>query len=327
MTRTRAGHRGASRSRRPATRRPGFGRAVGGALLAACLAAGIVPVARAAGIAVIKSRDLDPYNRAVAGFRAALPSGWIQYDLGADDSNVEFVRQALQRQAPEVLVAVGPRAARLAHQAAPRAPLVCALVDHGERLGLDAPGVCWLPSQVDCAALARVARLLVPSGGRLGMVTSEATDQGFRTAMAQAAARHNLEAVIVEPRAGTALAEQFRVAVARADVLWFGSDPATASPAVFEFARRTCADKKVPMLVFSESLMRPGVLAAVGLDAQAVGRLAARLARQAMDGRAVSGEQPVEQAAITIALSLRVASELALELPKSTLAQVHKVVP
>jgi putative ABC transport system substrate-binding protein len=300
-------------------------RALLGAALALALACAGAP-ARAGDIALIKGRDLEPYNRLVAGFRLELPSGWQEYDLQADDASLEFVARALRRQAPGVVVAVGPRAAALVQKALPRVPAVYALAEHPERLGASARSAAWTPAQAGPGEVLRLMRAVAPRGTVLGMVVSDPPGDRCRAGFESAAAAQGVDLKVREAHGDAAVSEAFRSLVPDVDAVWFAPDPVSASPASFELARRLCAERKVPLLVFSEALARAGALASVSPDYEALGRQTARLAQRALGGQAGGGEQPMDASAVVYTLNLRAAAELGLTLSRTALAQAQKLI-
>jgi ABC-type uncharacterized transport system substrate-binding protein len=293
----------------------------GPVLLAGLAALFMADAARAADLALLKGRDLDSYNRTVSGFRQAAPRGWIEYDLRADDASVEFTVQALRRQAPTLVVAVGPRAAMVARQALPRVPLLCLLVDHPEQLAGGARGLAWLPSQPGGAEVAKLVKALVPRAHVMGAVFSSPSDEECVATFENAAYELGLEIRVERAATESAVADAFRRASQGSDVVWFGADPVTASPASFEMARRLCAERKVPLVAFSAGLVRAGALASVSLDFEAVGRQAGRMALRASGGEAFQGEQALDPGAVGTAVNVRVAGDLGLAVPKALQAQ------
>jgi putative tryptophan/tyrosine transport system substrate-binding protein len=309
---------------RPAAAPHPCGRAVGwfGPVLLAGLALLLaMGTARAGGFALIKGRDFDSYNRAVTGFRQAAPRGWIEYDLQGDDSNAEFTVQALRRQAPTLVVVVGPRAALLARTALPRVPLLCLLVDHPERVAPGGRGVAWLPSQPGGAEVAKLVKALVPRARVLGAVFGGPSDEDCEMSFESGAYELGVELRAERAASAAAVADAFRRAAQGSDAVWFGADPVTASPASFEMVRRLCAERRLPLVVFSAALVRAGALASVGLDFEAVGRQAGRLALRASEGSTLEGEQALDAGAVATSVNLKVAGEQGLTVPKALQAQ------
>src|SRR5262244_2818484 len=70
--------------------------------------------ARAQGIAVLKSHDLEPFNQALAGFVAACPMHITAYDLRGTKKEESSIIQRLTAAKPRLIVAIGPLAAQVA---------------------------------------------------------------------------------------------------------------------------------------------------------------------------------------------------------------------
>ena len=294
------------------------------ALVLALLLARAAPAA-AEDVAVVKSEGFAPYDEVAGSFSRAMPSGWIGYTLAADGANADYVARSLRRQAPAVVVAVGPRAARVARLAAPLATLLCVLVDDPERLKLGAGRLAWLGAQAGPEDVLKGLKAVAPAARSLGIVTGS----GPRAASARFAATcsaHGIEVHAFEARSSRDVPEQLRRAIQESDALWFLSDPVSSTPASFEFARRLCRERHIPMLVFSEDLARAGGVLSVSPDYAALGRQIARLAQKSLAGAPPAGAVPYASDISTLTLNTRAAADIGLVLPEDLTSLVQHVI-
>jgi len=237
-------------------------RACGVAGVAGVIAAAAAAAATPAPVVLLRSRALPPFDTTAAAFRAACADPVLELSL--DGTTDDIVARAIAAAHPAVVVALGRRAAMLVHERLPQVPLVYAMVRAADRIGL-----------------AGVLKDLAPEVRRVGVVFGRDAGEP-RMRLARAAARaagvELLEAPIARP---AELSEQARALAARADAFWLPADSVTMAPEVFRYLLDLSISTRRPLVVFSESLVRAGALAAVTPDYRWVGGELARLAHRA----------------------------------------------
>lgn len=259
-----------------------------------------------------------PASPAQAEFLQALLSG-----ASSETSSITAgVRTRSLRLAGDdpVALAVGPEAARAALDAAPREPLLLALLSHQEsqalpRTGPDARVAVLLrePSAADQLALIDA---LLPERRRLGVVVtadSAALLQALRRATEQDGRGWELQ---VETASDPlALGAALRNLLPRSDVLLVLPDAIGNSQPATLAVLRAAAAAGVPVIGPHEGFVRSGALAALVLAP-------ARLAQQAqalgerLQGRRAGGQPLVEWAApAAVRINPHVARSLDLRLP------------
>jgi putative ABC transport system substrate-binding protein len=119
------------------------------------------------------------------------------------------------------------------------------------------------------------------------------TGAAFARRARAAAATVGIELVEVAIDDLSELADRAREAVTRADALWMPADPTVAASEPFQFLLKLSLDRRMPLFVFSDALVKAGALAAVAPDYAVAGAQAAESVR-----RIQAGERPGD---ITIA--------------------------
>lgn len=234
----------------------------------AVLAVAAQPGLAAAAIVVLGQPEVPQYAEAAAAFHKVRPESAVN---AADAAAVD----AAFARAPDVVVAIGPRALEIARRRAGGAVVVAAGVlapEPGDRL----TAVPMEPrAQEALAALAALA----PEVKRVVALHPP----GARAILQDARAAARAAGLQVEFRELGDLADfqgAFRRATEGAQAVWLLPDPRLARPEVVKFMVTTCLERRVPLVGFVDGMTRIGALLSVSADFPAIGREAARLAAE-----------------------------------------------
>ncbi len=100
--------------------------------------------ARAQGIAVIKSHNVEPFNQALAGFVAACDGGITEYDLrGSKRKGAGIIKRIIATK-PRLIVAIGSLAALVAKEGARGIPVVFFMVPNPYKFGLEGENIAGI---------------------------------------------------------------------------------------------------------------------------------------------------------------------------------------
>ncbi len=257
--------------------------------LVALVIAVLVPaVAHAGTVLLLRSSAAEPYLETASAFRAAW-RGPVR-ELAADDAGA--AARQLAAISPDVVVAVGLKAALLAREALPRTPLVHCLVADPARWQLTGPWVTGVAAEVPPRATLEALKEVAPDARRVGLLYGRDTGAEFaRAARAAAAAcRMTVEARAL-PDVG-ALSPEARALADQADVLWLPADPTVATPEAFTFLLDLSLARRKPLVVFSEALVRAGAMLAVIPDYGWTGTAAATAVKRILAGER-AGDVPL----------------------------------
>jgi putative ABC transport system substrate-binding protein len=113
-----------------------------------------------------------------------------------------------------------------------------------------------------------------------------------------------------------------RRAIHRADGVWLLPDRTVVSRDSFRFTLRLAAERRVPLMVFSESMVRAGGLVGLVPDPAEVGRQAADLVVRLLDREAPGAPPAVEEPrTLRLVLNARTASNLGVPIPQELVSR------
>jgi putative ABC transport system substrate-binding protein len=244
-------------------------------------------VASAGVVLLLRSGDLAPYRAAEDGFRAAYRDSIRTLDASSPDA-ADLSKRVREMRA-DVVVAIGLRAAVLARDQLRRVPIVYCAVPHPDRHDLAGDWITGVRSDVDPALELDALGRADPTVRSIGYLYGTASAPAERN-RARAASRVAGIKFVESPLASAAdLPEAARRLAPLVDALWLPADPLIATPEGFSFLLALSLKARLPLLAFSDALVRKGALVAVTPDYTEAGLLAAQLVR-----RIEAGNRPVD---------------------------------
>lgn len=278
-------------------------------------------------VTLILSDRGGAYAEAAAAFKAAYADQTPVRVLYADETSAEALSALSEEDG--LLVPVGLSATRLV--AARHAGGAAVLALMVPRAAYEA--ITW-PNAMSRRKLSAVyidqptqrslklARLLFPTAQRIGMIYSSA-DPSMLTAMQQASERLSLRLVHAVVQAPAELASALRQVLPEADVFLLTPEASVVNTGNVQHVLLTTYRFRVPVVGFSQGLVKAGAVAAVYSTPEQIGRRGGQSANAwAQSGGGLPGPQYCGEYSVSI--NYHVARSLGLSLPdeRSVLQQL-----
>lgn len=278
---------------------------------------GLSGIAGAAEIAVLKSAALPYYEQAVVGFKTEIPANTSikEYNLNGQLTEGRQIAKSLRASPPDLIFAVGLKAAMAAKLEIVDTPVVFCMVLNPEAHGLPLPNMTGIavrpPAETQLAAL----RSAVPNRNRVGVLYDEEHSGDFIRQAHRVAKQQGLELLAVAVQRQGEIPNAVRALLPKIDALWLIQDQTVVSESAISFFLESTLDAKVPLFTFSSTLVQQGALGALVLDPWTVGQQAAHLALARLSGQhASTGLLQIPERS-QLALNLNSAEHLGLSLP------------
>jgi putative ABC transport system substrate-binding protein len=244
-------------------------------------------------VLLLRSGNLDPYREAERGFRLAFKDSVVVLD--ASSGSEEAIAGAIRGLHPQVVVAIGLRAAILARDHLAHLPVVYCAIPHPQRFDLDAEWMAGVRTDVDPALEVRALCQVAPGAKSIGYLCSADANPDDRRRARDAARAAGLEFVEAPIANASELPQVARRLAARVQALWIPADPLVATPQGFQFLLALSLESRLPILAFTDALVKKGALVAVTPDYVEAGGLAAQQVH-----RIRVGERPTDLPALAV---------------------------
>jgi putative ABC transport system substrate-binding protein len=231
-------------------------------------------------VAILTSAEVAYYHQAVQAFRFALPPDTTvtEYHLMGSLARGHEVAAQLRGAPPDLVLAVGLKAALVAKLELPETPTLFCLVLNPESHGLPTSNMTGISMRVAPEAQLSSIRTLAPQAKRIGLLY-DPNRSGALVEEAQRAARKlGLAVTAVAVPNGAGVPEALRNLLPKIDLFWLLQDQTVVTQDSLDFILRTTLEAKVPVFGFSPTLVQQGALGALVIDSRDIGRQAGALA-------------------------------------------------
>lgn len=274
-------------------------------------------------VVVLKSQNLVPYDRAVEGFRKSTSNRVVEFDLkGEKDEDTEAILGKIDRVRPDMILAVGVKAALLAKSSLGQYPLVYAMVINAEKYQLVGGHIYGIPLEVPPAAQFALLKRIVPNLKTIGVIYDPSVS-GELVAKARAQVKAlglSLETSEVHNRKDVPKAvHSLRGAV---DAIWMVPDSTVYTDESLPFIFNFAFDEGLPFMAFSESFVSAGALLSLSCDYEEIGRQASLKIDEILNGNALSSKRPFKYRLI---LNLKTAKKINLEIPQQVQDEASQI--
>jgi putative ABC transport system substrate-binding protein len=259
-------------------------------------------------IAILVSGDGAYYQQAVDGFRRVFPSQVLvkEYHLKGSLAKGRQIGETVRAGQPDLVLAVGLKAAQAAHLDIPDIPVIFCLVLNPALHGLPAPNMTGILMQPSNAKNFETMQAVLPKVRHIGLLYHQDQERSadFVTQARLDAQRLGLTLVASAVREQVDVPEALRALLPQIDLLWVTQDSAVLTLASIDFLLTTALDAKVPIFTFTSTLVQRGALAGLTLNPFDIGQQAGVLAQKILRGEALSHSRLLPPARTLLALNL-----------------------
>lgn len=247
-------------------------------------------IAGATEIAILTSAGLPYYEEAVAGFKAGIPetTSVKEYNLNGQLAEGRHIAQSLRAAPPNLILAVGLKAAMATKLEIFDTPVVFCMVLNPQAHGLPAHNMTGIavrpPADTQLAAL----RSTISTHRRIGVLYDEEHSGDFIHQAHQAAKQQGLELLAIPIRRQEEIPNAVRALLPKIDAFWLIQDQTVVSESAIPFFLESTLDAKIPLFTFSLTLVQQGAIGALISDPWVIGQQAARVAQSRLNGHHAS---------------------------------------
>ncbi|MEA2624663.1 MAG: hypothetical protein QOD06_708 [Candidatus Binatota bacterium] len=284
-------------------------------------------------MAVIKSSSIVPFEQATAAIVEGLEADAraptvVILDLeGAAENGAKIVAKAADAR-PDVVITVGSLATSAALAKPPAAAVVFSMVLYPKQSGFlkDRERVTGASLDIPPELEFRMLRRLLPSAHRLG-VLYHPDETGRLIARAKTVAAENGFELVAEtvddPKHAVPAFEDL---IGRVDAMWSVADSHVFNSLTTSAVILSALRGRVPLFGISPAHVRAGALAALGSDYADVGRQTAEIALRVLGGEKPGAIGIAVPRKVSIALNLRTAAHLRLQVPEDLENEASEVI-
>ena len=241
-------------------------------------------------VLVVQSDDLAPYTEPVPAFLDALGEPATVVNLHGRRTDADALLARVRKDPPDVVFALGAKAAYTVRQGLPDTPVVYTAVMQPERYGIVGDEVAGIEMTVRPVHYLAQIKTFLPQVEKLGYLRGPTMRESEIEALRWAATEAGIELVIAPVSTPRQVRRTFDELAGRVDALWLHPDRDFLTPESFRTLTAETRRRRMPLLVETDNMVRAGGLFAVMPDPDGIGVQAAGLVKQLLEG--TPPEQP-----------------------------------
>lgn len=277
----------------------------------------VVAMAARPDVVVVISDDLAQYLEPVPAFSDAVGVPVQVINVHGRRVNAESEVQALNAVAPEVVFALGTKAAWTVKKYMPNTPMIYATVFDPARYGIEGTQVTGVHSRVSPVTYLSQMNAYFPEVKSVGVLRSDSLTEDGEAQLLQAAKEVGLTLDIVRVGKPSEFRKAFNRLATETDAVWISPEPRILKPQSFRAAVAEMQRRRKPLLGDSANMVTSGAAFAVTPRAEGVGVQAAAMAARILDGAAPAIMPIADPMELSTTLNKRVLD--AAEIPYETL--------
>jgi len=268
------------------------------------------------GVAVISDAKLPVYRRVVTGFTVESRRRVVEYSLGGKrEHGKEVFRKALAS-APELILAIGPKAANLARELVPeKIPVVFCMVPNLEQYpNLKGPNITGIALEQSLKDQLTTLKTVAPKTKAVGVVFNPRHTGKKISEARRAASSLGLKLVTAEAASAGDVGRAVSSLGGRIDALWMVADQTVLNLTAFQALLDFSLKKRIPFFSINYKFVEKGALVSLGIDYTRIGQQSGRLANRILSEKVKpSSIQVQDPEGLDIAINLGSAREIGVE--------------
>ncbi|MGC4121659.1 MAG: ABC transporter substrate binding protein [Myxococcales bacterium] len=242
------------------------------------------PKVWAADVAVVRSSDIAPYKAVEQAFTSEIPA---TKQLSMAVAGVD-VKAGIA--GANLVLAIGPDAAKAVLAAAPGVPVLVTLAAESE-LGAVKPAAT-IPMLVPPARQVKLIKAFLPAVTRIGFIFDPARTKTLAAECEAAAKAAGLTFTKVEVTSRSQVIDAARSLVTKIDALWLVPDSTVVGVDTFKVLVPTTMASGVSLIGFTEGMAKTGAVLAIEAGYAESGKRAAEAGRRILAGQPPNPEAP-----------------------------------
>ncbi len=278
-------------------------------------------------IVIVKSRDIEAFERARLGFEAILKSKKPAYTLitksleGKKDNSLVALFEEIRSEQPAMVLTIGLTSTLAARERMHEFPVLFTMVLDPERDGLAPPGVTIKLSMREKLHL---LRRLLPNAARMGIVYSPNSEDVWKEALEEGR-QEGFGVVAVKIESGEMLPAAFESIAPKIDLMMMVADAVLYAPKTVEALLLASMKHRVPVVGLSSSYSKAGALVSLEYDQEDSGRVAGEMALRVLEGSDPASLGYEHPSKILYTLNAEVAKRMGIHFPDDMLKGAEEV--
>jgi putative ABC transport system substrate-binding protein len=286
--------------------------------LAALFTLAHVSAADAAEVLVVKSKDFALYDKAVAGFQSIYKGSISTLVMKGALSDPGKLADAVRKEKPKAILAVGLRAAKALKAEISDIPIVFCMAMHPLQNKLKSDNSTGVDLEPKAKDQLLAFKRMIPSLTRVGIIYDPKRTGNFVNGAKKAATEAGLTLVAKPVEERQDVPGALNEITSGAQALWLIRDATVLTREFFNHTLIVQFEKKIPLLAYSEQFVRKGAVCSFAATYPSQGKKAAEIIRAVLAGTNI-GDIPIQAPDGTLTINVNSAQKAGLKIPSEVM--------
>lgn len=249
----------------------------------------------AAEIAVIKSKNIEPYNLSLEGLKEVVKADFQVTDMEANLKKGLIIIKNIKSQKPDLILGLGAKAAYTASNNVKNIPVVYSMVSDPARYKISGKNVTGVKLDIPLEKQFQIFREVMPVVKKIGVIFSAERSKRLVSRARSILKNMGTELVSIRITDQKDIPSAVEKILSEIDSLWLIFDPiVTASPRIVqEVIIFQALQKRIPVIGFNKWSVTKGALLSLYSEYEDIGRQTGKIVNRILNGMMPS-EIPIE---------------------------------
>ncbi|MEK7703243.1 MAG: ABC transporter substrate-binding protein [Nitrospirota bacterium] len=276
-------------------------------------------------IVVIRSQDLPLYQQVMDGFKKVYKGPFKEIDLKGDPKEFEKQIVSLKKNPPALVITIGLFASRIVQERLSGTPMLFCMVFDPERFNLSGRNITGVALDVPVSELFSQIKKILPNAKTGGVLYDpKKTGRGIREAQ-KAAQAQGLALISEKVDSKKMVPTALRSLLNKVDFLWMIPDSTVITEESVDFILLTSFENNIPIVTFSEDIVKRGAVLAVVPDYAALGEQVGQLAQRIFTGESADRIPIQSLEKVRFSVNLKTAKKMGILLNTEEISSADKI--
>lgn len=276
-------------------------------------------------VAIIKSRDIKPYRVVSDGFRMIIEASIIEYDMEGDMDKGKEITEKIKADRPDLILAIGTKAALVAYQDIKNVPIVFVMVSRPEVYGLIGENITGVSLNIPSYDQLKIMKSVLPGIKNVGIIYNPKISGEIVAIAEKEASRLDLELITGKVNSVKDIPQIIRRLKGSIDALWMVMDETVVDPKALKHIQLFTMRNKIPFMGLSVRFVQDGALFALTSDYQDMGRQASEMANRIILGESTSDIPISSPEKLMLVLNLKTAKIIDVNFPPDVISTAVRI--
>lgn len=282
-------------------------------------------------IIVFKTSSIPIIDQILDGFKKVCGNGIniTEKDMKGDFSKgrkiMKKIKKSMKSNPPKVILTISDPATKIAQEAISEIPILFTMIINPAKKGFVGDNISGISMDVPVSLQLKKLKTIIPTVKRIGIIYDPKNSDNIIKEAEQAASAMGLELVLQKVSSPKKVPSAVRSIIKKVDAIMLISDKTVVNRDSFKFIITTTLEEKVPTLVYSEFLVKAGLLLSLTPDYFSIGKQAGNIICRSGKISPKMNPSIISPEVLRLAINLKTAKRIGLNIPSDITKSADKV--